>query len=249
MEQDGRQMEILGRIERGEISAAEGLQLIERLAEVAPAAAAPAVEPPGGGAADESAILDRIARGEITAQDALRQLDAAPAAHTVLAAPGTAGSYAGAADAVPPAAPDIESWKRWWQIPLAVGVVVIVASSALMASALQASGVGFWFLCATLPFALGVALAAVAWGSRSSRWLHVRVKTGQTSWPRSIAISIPIPIRLTAWALRTFRPDIPPLRGTSLDELILALESTSPGAPLYVDVDEGDGERVQVFIG
>jgi hypothetical protein len=241
MEQDRRQMDILGRIERGEISAAEGLQLIERLAE-----AAPAGEAPGGGAADESSILDRIACGEITAQDALRQLDAAPAA---LTAPETAGAFAGGTSAAPPPAPDIESWKRWWQIPLAAGVAVIVASSALMYSALVASGVGFWFLCATVPFALGVALAALAWGSRSSRWLHVRVKTGQASWPRSIAISVPIPIRLTAWALRTFRPDIPPLRGTSLDELILALESTSPGAPLYVDVDEGDGERVQVFIG
>jgi hypothetical protein len=145
--------------------------------------------------------------------------------------------------------PDIEGWKRWWQIPLAIGVALIVLGSGLMASAVQASGIGFGFLCATLPLALGVVLAAAAWGSRSARWLHVRIRTGQASWPRAIAISIPIPIRLTAWALRTFRPDIPPLRGTSLDELILALESTSADAPLYVEVDEGGGERVQVFIG
>ena len=94
-------------------------------------------------------------------------------------------------------------------------------------------------------------MIALAWGSRTSRWLHVRVNTGNTEWPHKIAISFPIPIRLTAWLLRTFVPKASQLRNTSLDELILALnENTSDSRPLYVDVTDGDkGERVQVFLG
>jgi hypothetical protein len=34
-----------------------------------------------------------------------------------------------------------------------------------------------------------------------------------------------------------------------MDEVIIALEKTSPEAPFYVEVDEGDGERVEVYIG
>ena len=69
-------------------------------------------------------------------------------------------------------------------------------------------------------------------------------------WPRNIAISLPLPIRLTAWIVRIFRPHIPNMEGANIDEMILALEKTSPTAPLFVQVDEGeDGERVEVYIG
>jgi hypothetical protein len=129
--------------------------------------------------------------------------------------------------------------------------VVTTLAGLLMGSAIRASGYGFWFFCLWAPFALGVALIALGWASRTSRWLHVRVNTGQDEWPRNIAISIPLPVRLTAWVVRAISPYVPQLRNTGLDELILALDDTSSDhTPLYVDVADGEGgERVQVFIG
>ena len=85
------------------------------------------------------------------------------------------------------------------------------------------------------------------------RRLHIRVQRAgaSTDGPRHIALSFPLPIRLTAWALRLAGPHIPQLKDSGIDELILALaETTSAESPLYVDVNEGEGgEHVHVYIG
>ncbi|RPI32784.1 MAG: hypothetical protein EHM70_08030 [Chloroflexota bacterium] len=150
-----------------------------------------------------------------------------------------------------PSEPGIRKWQKWWMIPLWIGVGVTVIGAMLMFWAWSASGFSFWFACAWFPFLFGVLLMALAWGSNKMRWLHVRVYQKSGEWPRTIAISLPLPLRLTAWFLRNFGSLIPNLdKATGLDEMILALENTSPDAPFYVEVDEGEnGERVEVFIG
>jgi hypothetical protein len=127
----------------------------------------------------------------------------------------------------------------------------VVFSGLLMYWAYRSGGFGVWFACATVPFAFGVFAAVLAWASRASRWIHIRVNSEGAHRSRRIAISFPLPIRLAAWALRVAGPFIPKLRDTGVDELILALEeTTSPENPLFVDVHEGEGgERVQVYIG
>ena len=132
-----------------------------------------------------------------------------------------------------------------------VGTGVVFVSALLMYAAYQGSGFGFWFACATLPFLAGVAVMALAGFSQSARWVHIRVKGSPAKGGRNIAISLPLPIKFTAWALRTFGPYIPQLKQTGVDELVLALaEHTSSKTPFYVDVDQGaSGEHVQVYIG
>jgi hypothetical protein len=154
-------------------------------------------------------------------------------------------------DPEPPSSDEINKWKRWWVIPLWIGAGITVIGGLLMYWAFNASGFGFWFACAWFPFLLGVAVLALAWSSRTSPWLHVRVHQAPGKRPQKIAISFPIPVRLTVWGLRTFGNHIPHMGDTSLDEVILSLKDVAKeGTPLFVDVDEGeDGERVQVFIG
>ncbi|MGE5123789.1 MAG: hypothetical protein ACM3H7_04675, partial [Acidobacteriaceae bacterium] len=144
----------------------------------------------------------------------------------------------------------VAKWRRWWWVPLTVGIAVTVASGLLMFFAYQNSGLGFWFACLWFPLLLGVVIISLAAASRTARWLHVRVHQERGEWPRTIAISMPIPVRFVAWILRTFRPHIPNLDKTSLDEVILALNKTSPDQPFYVKVDESSsGEKVEVYIG
>ena len=146
----------------------------------------------------------------------------------------------------------MSKWRQWWLIPLWVGLGITVFGGWLMYWAYSAGGYTFWFFCATLPFVLGVVVAALASASRTSRWIHVRVKTGESGdGPKNIRVSFPLPIRPAAWFFRVLGPLIPQLKDKGVDELILALdESTSPENPLFVDVHEGeDGERVQVYIG
>lgn len=147
--------------------------------------------------------------------------------------------------------PDVDKWRRWWMIPMWVGVAITILGGLLMFWAQQTYGFGGWFLCAWLPFLLGLALIVLAWQSRTARWIHVRIHQSPNEWPQKIAISFPIPLRMTAWFFRVFGGKIPGLQDTSVDELIMALgDSTNPENPLYIEVeDDEDGERVEVFIG
>lgn len=149
--------------------------------------------------------------------------------------------------------PEIDKWRRWWMIPLWVGVGITVIGALLMAWAYQTTGFSFWFGCSWLPFLFGIAVMAMAWGSRSARWLHLRVQQEPGDWPRTIAFSIPLPLRLAAWFLRTFGHFIPQVNeaGVDLGQLIQIFEdNTNSDTPFYVEVDEGEnGEKVQIYIG
>jgi len=151
----------------------------------------------------------------------------------------------------PETPPNLEKWRHWWIYPWGAGIAITTISAVLLYQGLQNQWASIWLACIWLPLLFGILVVGLAWFSRSVRWLHLRVNTGQDEWPRKIAISFPLPIRATAWFLRLFGNHIPRLEGTGLDEFILVLgESTTPEAPLYVEVDEGDsGEKVQVYIG
>lgn len=211
-------------------------------------------------ATERRKILEMLEAGQIKAEDAVRLLNALSGETPPTAAGGGAETVAPAAPEAEPAAgtpapapPDLDRWRSWWQVPFWIGAAITLAGGGLMYLALRAAEFQFsgWFLLAACPFALGVLVMALAAASRSARWIHIRVDTGQDEWPRRIALSFPLPIRLTAWFLRTFGHRIPELRRTAVDELILALgESATPETPVYVDVNEaGGGERVQVYIG
>jgi hypothetical protein len=145
---------------------------------------------------------------------------------------------------------NMRKWKGYWWIPFWVGVGITLMSAALMYSAWVAGGFTFWFACTWFPFMLGVLVMALAYASRTARWLHVRIHQQPGERPQNIAISLPLPLRLTAWFFRTFKGYIPQMGNTGIDELILALEATNPDTPFYVEVNEGeDGERVEVYIG
>lgn len=146
---------------------------------------------------------------------------------------------------------NVEKWQRWWLYFMWAGIAVTVLAGVLMYLALQASGVGFWFACAWIPFLMGIAVMVLALSSRTAKWLHLRVQQPPGEWPGTIAISFPLPLRLAAWFVRTFGRHIPQLDQTGLDQVLLALgENTSPQAPFYLEVDEGeDGERVEIYIG
>ena len=227
MTNEMERLQILEMIEKGVISAEEGVRLLNSLS--------------GEQGEPGEEIAPQIPSNTSTSSDEQagpQVIDASPAP----------------AAKTPPAAAEfdagIKRWRRWWWIPLTVGIVITVASGLLMVLAVQRSGIGFWFACLWFPLLLGVLVISLAAASRSMRWLHVRVHQEPGEWPQTIAISLPVPIRFTAWVLRIFRPHIPNMNNTSLDEVILALDKTSPDQPFYVNVDEGEsGEKVEVYIG
>jgi hypothetical protein len=257
MANENARMQILEMIETGQITADEGLRLLQKM---------------GSGAADE--VIEQALPDPVTGSAAI--IPAAspepaadvPAQASSAAIPPTGEPEQGAPqdeavaqteDATTseeplhrdPIPPNFGRWRDWWMVPFWIGVGITLLGGLFMYWALQASGIGFWFACAWFPFLIGVAVMALAWESRRARWMHIRVDQPSGEWPQRIALSFPLPLGLVSWFMRIFGHRIPDLNGVPLDEVLQALDkTTSPENPFYVEVEEGeDGERVQVFIG
>lgn len=253
-------LKILEMIESGQITVQEGIELLNALAEEAqdsPSLADPATptEP------EEPAMASIHPDAALPPAEQFAPKGAPPAAESSadegfasgIPSKDKAPSFESQPEVIPPEErfdPQKLKWRNLWWIPMGVGVGILIIGALLMYWAWSASGFGFWFACAWLPFLLGVAVVALAWSSRTARWLHLRVQQKPGEKPERITISLPLPLRLTAWFLRTFGDKIPHLGKTGLDEVILALEATSPETPFYLEVDEGaNGEHVEIYIG
>jgi hypothetical protein len=88
-------------------------------------------------------------------------------------------------------------------------------------------------------------VVALAWWSRTARWLHVRIRDEGTR----INFSLPLPLSPAAWLVRLARPWVPQLRDTPVDELILSMAEMEDEGILALEVNEGEGEEVQVYFG
>lgn len=153
-------------------------------------------------------------------------------------------------------APEFEEIKRrarrFAMIPLWVGVFMTVFSAWGMYAIQLSSGINFWFFFLLIPFLLGVLLIALGAGAQNSKWLYVNVdRRSSNDWPQNITLGFPLPLGLTAWALRTFGRNVRGMKHTNVDEIIQILDATGKsGAPLIINAnDHGDGEHVQVYIG
>jgi hypothetical protein len=229
MTEDERRV-ILKMIQSGKISAEEGLQLLQAL-------------------------------GPSEGEDQPEEISNKPpvnTSETLLNA--TPGSIPNGIPADPEPAPqidkgevipeDAQKWRRFWAIPLWIGIGLIVVGAFLMYYSQQSAGIGFWFLCSWVPFLIGLAFVVIAWQSRNSAWLHLRIRQHPGEWPQTIALSLPLPLGITAWFIRTFRPYIPHMDDIALDEVLLALQdTTSKDSPFYIQVDDEDGEHVEIYIG
>jgi len=236
-------LEILNRIENGEISPEEGARMLEEITEGKKKDKTPK-------ALDQMSILNRIERGEISSEEGIRLLQGEGDRIAIISTPSKRKKES---DDNPRETPpriseeEMNKWKNWWTYPLYFGIGLTVLSAFWMNSAYQNSGYGFWFLCSWLPLLIGIALMALSWHSRTGTWLHVRVRSKR----QRVAVSLPLPLGLTSFIFRNFGHFIPHMDNTSLDEIIVALKETAEsGTPFHVQVDEGeDGEQVEVFIG
>jgi hypothetical protein len=225
--------EILQKIERGELSAREGLRLLDEVENLPPEqTAAETIDP-----AKVDVVFDRPpGRGF----DVHQQRDASPSREVHEEK-----------DRLSEEALERElgAWKRWWTIPFWVGVAITLVSAGLMYWGYSTARFSWGFWMSWLPFLLGTVLLTVAWRSQTARWLHVRVRQKPGAKPALIAISIPLPLRFVAWLLRVFGRYIPDLRDKDIGLILETLdESLSSQTPLYVHVNE-DEEDVQVYIG
>ena len=88
--------------------------------------------------------------------------------------------------------------------------------------------------------------------SRRATWVHLRVDERQG---RSIAISLPLPLGLAGWGVNIARGFVKADQRQNLDMVADFIEAAqqnlqAPGSdPLMINIDDDDGDRVQVYIG
>jgi hypothetical protein len=233
-------MDILEMIDRGEISAEEGMRMIANLD-----------QGPAGtlGKTREMDLLEKIERGELSTGEALRAFNGdgdqenEPQPEVI----GSSPARTSTPEAEQQRKREFSKWQEWWMIPFAIGTVIIVLAGNWMNNTYNDAGMNFWFFCAWLPLLIGIALASLSFASRNAPWVHVRVNSSDAA----VHVSLPLPIGITGWGLRNFGHYIPNLKSTQIDEVLLALDKTVSGeTPLHVIVnDDEDGEHVEVFIG
>jgi hypothetical protein len=249
MSDEQKRMQILDMIESGKISASEGLGMIQALVNGEEVQTVAVLQP----AAAEQAEASRPEDGELPGSQRPNEAPVLLPADGVSATAESPEDGSQAEVYSPPASLPAEAlkWRRWWALPFGVGVGVTILGGLLMYWALQATGVSFWFFFAGVPMALGLILMVLFWQTRNAHWLHLRIEQKNGEWPERIAMSFPLPLRLTAWLLRRYGHRISSLQNTSVDEIILALgNSTTPENPIFIQVeDDEDGERVQIYIG
>lgn len=208
-------------------------------------------------------VLNQVKSGELSAEEgaarlqqiedqSVRAQEPAPAAEPVEDAAG-AGAPGGphvVETSSPPVDERLERWQRWWLYPFWAGLGVFMLGSALMAWSYTSERF-FWFACAWLPLLLGLMVLIISAWSKTARWVHIRIndpgKGGDK--PTRIAISLPLPVHLAGWGLRVFGPMIPKFKEKNLDVIGPVLEALGDNHdPLSVEVDDKDGEKVQVYI-
>jgi hypothetical protein len=176
-------------------------------------------------------ILNRLEAGEIDADEAIKVLDQSNVSQ---------GAHQSTEIPTMPA-----RRQNWWLIPLSLGIAGTAAGLGLSQLG------GWWWVCAGPLLAVSLAVVILSAFTSQSPWVHVRVRTGADDGFRKINISLPIPVRMTAWGLRTFGGKFHGLDDTALDDLILGLEDNlSRETPIVIEVHEDeDGEHVEVFMG
>jgi hypothetical protein len=180
-------------------------------------------------------VLRRLEAGEIDAEEALGLLRTEePVEGEVITAAPTTTEH------------PTKRWQHFWLYPLAAAAGILALGGLILALVVGTGAASGWLVCGWLPVGLGLLGLLFALWSRGARWLHVRVRE---EGGHRIAISFPVPLTLTAWALRIARPFVPQLKETGADELVLALRDSNRDEPLHIQVDEEDGDQVEVYIG
>ena len=137
--------------------------------------------------------------------------------------------------------------RSLWPLAIGAGVLLTVAGAYGLYGAYSAHGAGFWFVLAMLPLLLGVAVLVLAAENRGKRWLYIDVQQREKQGPQRIILALPASV--VAAILGIAGGYAPGKAGMAIDELRQALRSeSSTTKPILLKVDDGDGERVTIFL-
>ncbi len=144
------------------------------------------------------------------------------------------------------------AWANiFWIIPLFLGVLLSIFSSTWLYQNYESSGLGFKFWLTWIPFLIGVFLIYLGWSLQKAKWIHVNIKQPEGKSPRRIFIALPLPLQFLGFFLKIFKGKITSGPANfDFEELMDTIEKQiTKDEPLFVDVNDEDGTKVEVYIG
>lgn len=143
----------------------------------------------------------------------------------------------------------INKFKKWWFLPFSVGLILTVISSIWMYLGITSKGLGWGFWLSWIPFIIGIVIMAISALSSKSKWIHIRVREKGKGKHVNIRFSMPMPLGAAKWFIRNFSHKLKKTKELPLDEIITEIEQgITSDSPLYVKVND-DGDEVEIYIG
>lgn len=178
-------MEILQKLERGEISPADAEKMLSGLMDI------PRPAPP-----TRMSILEQVEAGTLSADDAADELLKQAGGKNRSRQHSRSDSRQQDAEA-----DDFVSFtpiKRnsvMGSFLFIAGLSVTLLAALWMGMILQRSGLTFGFFCLWLPFAVGLAALALGWAARNGEWMQLNVRSRKEG-NRNVFISLPLPLSI-----------------------------------------------------
>lgn len=225
MPSSSERMAILDRLEKGELTPEEAARLLSNEPEK------PGERPMG--------VLEQLERGEIDSDEAARRIgEQANPVDEEEQAPSRAKVEVVSEDRFSPA----RTWG-WWVIPISAGALLAVLSGLWMSADVRDGNLGFAFLCAWFPMALGILAILFGFYARRGPWASLRVDSRKRTGDRKVNffMDLPIPIGIAGTVVRTVGRRVPGLDPKDVDKLIDAVkDSGKKGEPIHIKADDDD---------
>lgn len=182
-----QRMEILLRLERGEITPAEAEQLLSDIQDLPPASNT------------RMGILEQVERGQLSADEATRRL-LQPAAPSHSAPLATVIEESAEFDDEYVSFAPVNTKSRFGKFLFVTGLVITIGTAVWMGSSLQNNGLNFWFFCLWFPFAVGLATLVIGWAARNGQLMRLRV--GSHKGNENFKLDLPLPLGVIQAAMR-----------------------------------------------
>ena len=139
----------------------------------------------------------------------------------------------------------------FWLIPLFLGVLLTIFSSNWLYQNYASSGLGYKFWLSWIPFLIGIFMIYFAWMLQKARWIHINVKQPKGESPQRIFIALPLPFQLIGFFLRIFKGKFSSkVSSFNIEEILETIDhQIKKDEPLYIDVNDEDGTKVEIYIG
>lgn len=200
----------------------------------------------------EEKILAMLAEGTITAEEAEELLSVLATENQAESVTGEVVATAEIQDAKPHSPPpDLSRFRRWWRIPLLIAVGSAIISGAglilMYQSTEQVALLGF--MCIWSIFIIALFSSVILLIARRSTWLYINVEEKDG---HRFAFGMPMPLGWVNWGVKAARPFVPDKQAVHLETasaFVSVMKDDPEATPILIDVDDDNGDKVQVYIG